>query len=150
MPQENTGTMRALCDAFNKRDWDTARQLLADDCEWVVMSTGRVTHGGAELVAASQQFWMIAVPDLRVDIVNLINAGDTVVIEWSAGGTMRGPLQLPEGWYPATKRSYRRRGCSVAELRDGKIVRYRDYSDAKTLLDQLGLSSMTPSATPVV
>lgn len=145
MSQQHAGIIRELYDAFNRRDWDTVRQLVAEDCEWVVMSSGRVTRGGSELAQASQPFWTIAFPDLRVEILNLVSEGDTVVVEWSAGGTMRGPLQRPEGWYPATGRTFRRRGCLVAELRGSKIVRYRDYFDAKTLLDQVGLSSMTPS-----
>jgi ketosteroid isomerase-like protein len=36
----------------------------------------------------------------------------------------------------------RRNGCSVAEVEDERIVRYRDYYDRATLLEQLGLTDV--------
>ncbi|HKB24654.1 MAG TPA: nuclear transport factor 2 family protein [Methylomirabilota bacterium] len=150
MAQENGRIVRALCGAINGRDWDAWRQLLSDDCEWVFVErgiTGGTLRGGVEVAAAFKQ-WTTTFPDLRMDIDNLIVAGETVVAEWSARGTQHGPLKRGEGWYPATGRSFTRRGCWVAELHGGRIVRFRAYTDAKTLLDQLGLASTTPHLLP--
>ena len=37
-----------------------------------------------------------------------------------------------------TGRSFARTGVGIVELRDGQIVRYRDYFDRLTMTEQLG------------
>jgi len=57
--------------------------------------------------------------------------------EWTSvatGRVFRGPA--------ANGAAFERRGCAVAEVRGGKIVRYRDYYDRATLLDQLDLRGL--------
>ena len=60
---------------------------------------------------------------------------NVVVAEWVTTGTFRRDFRGK----PANGRSFRRRGCAVAEVNGGKIVRYRDYYDRVTLLQQLDL-----------
>ena len=38
-----------------------------------------------------------------------------------------------------SRKSFRRRGCSVAEVQRGQIVHYRDYFDRVGILQQLEL-----------
>jgi predicted ester cyclase len=77
-----------------------------------------------------------AFPDGRGEILNLVACGETVVVEWLVHGTHAGRYEDQ----PPTGRRFERRGCSVAEVRDGKIVGYRDYFDRLTLTEQLGLA----------
>ena len=59
-------------------------------------------------------------------------------IEWTSTGTFKGVFRgrLPNG------KSFRRRGCSVAEVRHGQIVHYRDYFDRVGILQQLELMDL--------
>ncbi|MDQ3066595.1 MAG: ester cyclase [Actinomycetota bacterium] len=79
--------------------------------------------------------FVAAFPDWKVTIDGLVVANDHVVVEWSSSGTFEHEFR---GEAPNRKR-FRRRGCSVAEVRGGKIVRYRDYYDRATMLLQLDL-----------
>jgi hypothetical protein len=58
-----------------------------------------------------------------------------VVVEWHAQGTQTGPLRGE----PPSGRRFERRGCAVAEVEEGKIVRYRDYFDRAQVYEPLGL-----------
>jgi hypothetical protein len=60
--------------------------------------------------------------------------GEVVVVEWRMAGTNTGPLN----GRPPTNLPFARRGCSVATVRGGKIVSYRDYFDRLSQLEQLG------------
>jgi ketosteroid isomerase-like protein len=70
----------------------------------------------------------------------LIGQDDVVTNEWSARGTHDGPLPRADGHYDEpTGRFFARTGVGIVELRDGKIVRYRDHFDRQTMAEQLGL-----------
>jgi ketosteroid isomerase-like protein len=84
------------------------------------------THIGPEAMVRGVRAFHEQFPDGRTEIEQLWACGDVVVIEWRTSGT-RGDGA-----------SFSRRGCSVAEVRGGKIARYRDYFDRQTLGDQLG------------
>jgi hypothetical protein len=63
--------------------------------------------------------------------VTLIGQGDLVANEWSARGTHDAPLPRPDGGhYAPTGRSFARSGVGMVELRDSKIVGYRDLRPA--------------------
>ena len=56
-------------------------------------------------------------------------------------GTNTGPLSLPDGsTVPATGKAVRVRGCDIATVADGMIVRHHFYFDQMELLTQLGLA----------
>jgi ketosteroid isomerase-like protein len=72
--------------------------------------------------------------------MTLIGQDDVVANEWSARGTHDGPLPRADGhYYEPTGRFFARTGVGIVELRDGKIVRYRDHFDRQTMAEQLGL-----------
>ena len=50
---------------------------------------------------------------------------------------MAAPCLLPST--SPTGSAFARTGVGMIELRDGKIVRYRDYFDRQTMTEQLGL-----------
>jgi steroid delta-isomerase-like uncharacterized protein len=136
---ENIDVVRKLGEALTKRDWTAFNDLVAEDCEWIDVASGRTIRGDKELVDACRTF-TAAFPNFSVESVTLIGQGDLVANEWSARGTHDGPLQRPDGGhYEPTGRSFSRTGVGIVEVRDGKIVRYRDYFDRRTMTDQLGL-----------
>jgi steroid delta-isomerase-like uncharacterized protein len=127
--------IRRLWDAINARDYTTVAGLIEPECRWVSVGSGRTVIGPEAMVLGLLKF-ADAFPDGRGEILNLVAVDETVVVEWVVRGTNAGPYEDR----PPTGRRFERRGCSVAEVRAGKIVGYRDYFDRLTLTEQLGLS----------
>ena len=124
--------VRRFYAALNERDFNRAAGAVAERCEWVSVAA-ETTHRGPEPVVAGLRAWAEAFPDGRVEVLNTVGEGRFVVVEWRTTGTQSGPYRGAE----PTGRPVRRRGCAVAEVEGGKIVRYRDYYDRQTLAEQL-------------
>lgn len=127
-------TVRGLFDALNERDFARAAGAVAEQCQWESVAAETVHRGSGPIVAGLREF-VTSFPDWRVEVRTLVASDGTVVVEWDSSGTFEQPFrgEAPNG------KTFRRRGCSVAEVRGGKIVRYRDYYDRATLLRQLDL-----------
>jgi uncharacterized protein (TIGR02246 family) len=117
--------VRQMWDAINARDLARVAGAIAEHCEWVSVPTEQ-THIGPEAMVRGVRAFHETFADGRADIERLHAVGDVVVIEWRTSGT-----RTSDG------RSFSRRGCSVAEVRGGKIAKYRDYFDRPTLDEQL-------------
>ncbi len=131
------GLVRTFYAALNARDYARAAGPIAETCDWVSMPTEKVHRGPAAVVAGLREFTS-AFPDWRVDVERVITAGNTVVVEWRTTGTFDKPFR---GREPNGK-CFSRRGCAVAEVDRGQIVRYRDYFDRASLFTQLDLLDM--------
>ena len=132
------GIVRGYFNALNARDFARAAGPIAEDCEWTSVPTGRVFRGPAAIVAGLREF-ASAFPDWRCELDRVHCMEGVVVVEWVTSGTF---LNAFRG-HAANGRAFRRCGCAVAEVRGGKIVRYRDYYDRATLLEQLQLSDLS-------
>jgi steroid delta-isomerase-like uncharacterized protein len=129
--------LRDFYAALNARDYKRAAAAIARDCEWWSMPAETMHRGPGAVVAGLDEFTS-AFPDWRADIERLTVAGPVAAVEWISSGTFRAMFRgrLPNG------KSFRRRGCSVAEVRQGLIVHYRDYFDRVALLEQLDLMDL--------
>lgn len=127
--------LRRYFDALNKRDYDAVAGAFADDCEYVSVASGARFSGPASVVHGLREF-SEAFPDWRVELGAVISSPTIVAAEWRTSGTQDGLFR----GRPATGFRFRRDGCAVAEVADGRITRYRDYYDRVTLLEQLGLA----------
>jgi len=136
-PYAAENVVRGLFEALNERDYKRALAAIADSCEWWSMPSETMHRGGSALVAGLDQF-TAAFPDWRAEIERAVASGPVVAVEWVSSGTFRGVFRgkLPNG------KSFRRRGCSVAEVRQGQIVHYRDYFDRVGILQQLELMDL--------
>jgi steroid delta-isomerase-like uncharacterized protein len=128
-------------EAWNKRDFDRMRGLMHRDYTYTG-GDGKELKGPDAGLAVSQMF-AGAFPDGRIDIVNLKEAGDTVLVEFVGRGTHRGDFM---GIGP-TGRPVTVPVCNVLELRDGKIYREREYIDMANILVQIGVTRV-PTPTP--
>jgi steroid delta-isomerase-like uncharacterized protein len=135
------GVVRGLFDALNERDFERAAGAVAERCEWESVAAETV-HSGSKPIVDGLRRALEAFPDWHAEILHLHAAGGVVVVEWDSSGTFTGVFQGQE----ANGRAFRRRGCAVAEVAGGKIVRYRDYYDRATLLDQLDLTHLLYAA----
>lgn len=127
---------RTLYESFNSRELSRGEQLVAEDCEILNVpfeASFRGRRGWRQLAEG----WLAVFPDGEIQIVEQHLAGDTVITEFIGRGTQRGPLVTPVGPIPPSGGCVEVRFCELMRFRDGKLVRYRSYFDAATMIRQL-------------
>ncbi len=122
----NVETVQRLYDAFASRDANTIRQLFAPDIEWIqndgFPNGGR--HVGADVVlndvfARFRVDWT----DWTAPVHQWLDAGETVVAIGEYRGTHR-----------ATGRSMTAAFAHVYDIRDGRIIQFRQFTDTVQIL----------------
>ena len=80
--------------------------------------------------------YFTSTPDLSYKVVNIIYAGDNIVVEYSVTGT----LSNPEGATPAymKDKKYMLNYCAIFTIKNGKITKETDYFDQVAFLRQVG------------
>ncbi len=133
--QENVLIVQESFAAWNAHEEERFIKLLDANTTWEsdVFPAPFSGHEGA------RQFfnlYMTAFPDLHLDVEQILAAGDShVVVRWRSSGTHRGPL----GNIPATGRPVSNHGCTISQLKNGKIARAWVYFDNAHLLRQIGV-----------
>jgi steroid delta-isomerase-like uncharacterized protein len=130
-------TAKAAIAAFNAKDWNRTRELMASGSVYDEKATGRSIQGADEIVQALQA-WATAFPDATGNIMREIEAGDTAVIELVWRGTQTGPLETPNGPLPPSGRKVEFSACEVFTVKDGKVKSDTHYFDLMTMLTQIG------------
>ena len=131
------GVVRGFFEALARHDFARAAGAIAEHCEWESVPTGTIHRGPTPIIAGLRDF-VTGFPDWHVTIDRLTLSADTVVVEWSTSGTFTQPFrgEAPNG------RGFTRRGCAIADVQGGKIVRYRDFYDRAAMLEQVGLGHL--------
>lgn len=129
-----TATVRQLYDAFNAKDLKRITALAQPDAR-----TTNVPFGEKSSYGEDTERWMMAFPDGRCEVTNVVTQGDCVIAEFTGRGTHTGPLKGPAGDVPATGRKVELQCIEVFRFRGGKISESRLYFDAASLMAQLGL-----------
>jgi steroid delta-isomerase-like uncharacterized protein len=141
MAPKNVQTIKAVHDAFNDRDWDAIRRMIADECVFI---DGRGTsHKGPDAFALQYaKPWADAFSDGKITDAKYYDAGNAVATEFTGRGTNDGTL----GPLPPTGRRADLPYCEIYEFNaEGKIVSGRAYFDQLTLLIQLGHAQAPPT-----
>lgn len=132
MSDENVEMARRAFDAYNRGDVDAAVADIAPECEYV--ATGAVPDASLAYHKPEgfKQFiaWLRAeFDDVRLDVNDLIDAGDRVVISFTAHGRGKasGAATSWNLWH-------------VWTIRDAKFVRGRGYTREAEALEAAGLS----------
>ena len=125
------------------RDKEAQRTYYADDARVELLGTLEGA-GKAEVVAFFDEL-NGAVPDLRMEVLDVLGEGDKVAVHWHMTGTLAGPGQF--NGIDATGARIDLTGVDVVTFRDGQIVRNDAYTDNLTVARQLGL--MPPMGSPV-
>ena len=134
MASKNVETVQAQQAAFNDRDWDSMRGLIAEDCVFVD-GRGQRHQGPDEFVHNYSKGWADAFSDGQVAKPEYYDAGDTVITEFVGRGTNDGPV----GPLPASGRSVELPYVEIYHFDgEGKISGGRAYFDQLDLLGQLG------------
>jgi ketosteroid isomerase-like protein len=129
MSQENVEIVRANYESFN-RTHEVGQDAFHPDIEWHTRADlpDSGTHRGHDGVAQLFSSWVEAFEDLRVDPVELIDAGDLVVAVVRLGGGIRGSGQVVE-----------MEETHVWREVDGKTTEVREYQTKREALEAVGL-----------
>jgi steroid delta-isomerase-like uncharacterized protein len=134
--EENIQLMRRwFQEVWNEGRTETVHELLSPD------SVARGQRAADAEIRGPEEFVKFvreirgAFPDMQVKVEDIFGAGDKVVLRWSAIMTHTGDgLGLP-----ASGRTVRSRGISIARIVDGKIVEGWDNWDQLGMLEQIGV-----------
>src|SRR6266850_5202572 len=140
--QDNATIVRAHYDAFNRRDVEKDLSLVTDDVKWMNIPFD-VNYTGRKGYREFLNNWTTAMPDSKVEIVNVIGGEEWTVVEFIGRGTHTGPLVGPQGTIPATQKKLDLRFCELLRIMDGQIAEAHLYFDAATMLRQFGLLPLT-------
>jgi steroid delta-isomerase-like uncharacterized protein len=132
--QESAALARTLMAAIGRHDLDAIRALDAPDVVDDFVAIG--VFSGVDNVVAFFAELFAAVPDFRIEILNVTAEGDTAVVQWHATGTFSGgPFQ----GIHATGRSVDLRGCDVMRFDGGLLKHNTIYYDGLAFARQIGL-----------
>lgn len=131
----DAGTVaRAYFEAVGRRDLDAMTEF------YVPGGIGEI-YGLVRLEApTSYRGWFgnlfRAFPDLEMEIVEIVAAGEKAAVRWHAAGTFDGSANF-EGLAPNGSR-VKVQGCDVLTVRDGRIHHNDAYMNGAEMLRQLG------------
>ena len=131
---EATSIQKQMIRTIEEHDLEGLRALYHPD--YVYTGPDGVELKGAEAGVAVARTYTTAFPDLSFEVLTQHAAGtDTAIVEMRVRGTHKEELD----GIPATGREVTLEGCNIVQVRDGKIVRERDYYDSGEMLKQLGV-----------
>lgn len=129
---ENRRLVEELYDALNAHDLDRLATLY-DDSYLLECDSFPGPVRGPEGAKRTTATYLNAFPDLHFDILQMIATADHVVTRWRATGTNKGEFN---GMAP-TGRRVCINGCSVSQIRNGRMVKSVMYFDQLSLLRPL-------------
>ena len=132
--QVNLRIARQGWDAWNAHDVEGWLKILDEKHVWET-DTLPAPVNGRDAAGQTMRMYITAFPDLHFSVDQLLPSGDYVVTRYTATGTHRGDLM----GIPPTNRRAETHGCTIAEIKNGKIVHTRAFWDTGHLLRQLGV-----------
>jgi steroid delta-isomerase-like uncharacterized protein len=142
MASKNVETMRAAHESWNRRDFDGTASAAAPTISYTDYARG-VSIKTRDEFKTFVAGWAQAFPDGRIAGASYIDAGDTVIAQFTAAGTNDGPF----GPFPATGRRMSLQFCEICQFdASGRVISGGIYYDQFTLLTQLGHTKQAAAA----
>lgn len=113
---------RAYNEAENAHDLAATAALVTDDLQVAINGVPQLASGAADEEANAALF--AAYPDYRREVLEVVENGDRGAIRWRMVGTPAPGVQLA----PLDVH-----GCSIVEIRDGRLARAFLYTDMSVL-----------------
>jgi steroid delta-isomerase-like uncharacterized protein len=134
--EENVELMRRwFREVWNEHRTQTIFDLMAPDgIATGELEDGSPLRGPAEFAPFAERI-LGAFPDINMVVEDAFGADDRVVVRWSATMTHRGDHM----GMPATGKSVRLTGMSIARIQDKKIIEGWDSWDQLGMLKQIGI-----------
>jgi steroid delta-isomerase-like uncharacterized protein len=124
--------------ALNAHDLDRFERLLADDYR-AELPVDASSIDRAQNRTRLQGFFS-AIPDLRYELNRVSAGGDSVFVEWRAGGIHAGPYPMLDGVeVPPTGKAVQFSGVTIMNFYNGKLKHSRIIMDRGSLLQQFGI-----------
>ena len=135
---QNHDVVEAFWTAFEAGDLDAAAEQFAPD--GVFQQPGMPEMRGREALRMMLAGWRSAFPDIRHEVDEVAEDGDTVAVRLRVLGTHQGTLQMPDGQaIPATGREVVWESVDWIKVTDGQVASWRVYQDTMGFLVDLGL-----------
>lgn len=116
---------------WNKRDHALMRELMTEDA--VGHLEGGIDVVGPDGFEAFMNDFLSAVPDLKLEVKNILADGDDVCVHWQASGTHTGPgLGLPPS---DAKVNFQ--GVTWLRVKNGQLVEGWDFWNREGLLQTM-------------
>ena len=132
MSEENVEIVRDVTTRFATGDRESWREVLAEDVIWDTSATTLPQAGVYEGHSGVERYfidWLGTWENPVYENVEIIDAGDSVVVVFRLAG--RGKASSVE-----TEATF----FGVYEVKDGRIVRFRQYETREEALEAAGLS----------
>lgn len=131
--------VRESVEAFNRGDAAGYAAHYADDARLIGPFFPEPLVGRATIEQTTAAMGA-AFSDMYWTIVNLVEDANRVVCELHVEGTHDGPLPMPAGELPATRRKVSFDVLEILEFDDdGLVAEHREYMDPGALMAQLGV-----------
>jgi ketosteroid isomerase-like protein len=133
MSQENLETVKEFTKVFEAGDRNTWRDYFDPEVIWDTSASAMPSagiHHGHQGIEQFFRDWLGTWSDHRIETREYIDAGDSVIVVFHQSGTGRGSGVRAE-----------RDFFGVYDLRDSKVVRYRQYESREEAVEAVGLSS---------
>jgi len=134
MASRNVEIMRRAHEAFNHRDFEINLSVMAETATYREHARG-ITMEGREQFRQFLEAWSTAFTDGTITNAKYIDAGDTVVAQFTFEGINDGP-------YAGLPPTGQRVSCSICEIArfdpNGMAISVNLYYDQYTILMQLG------------
>lgn len=121
---QNVARLRQLFADLERLDFAAVAGHCANDCSYEDVPYAEATVVGPEAIGAKLAYGLGSLERLPTTIHEVAEAGDTVLMERT------------EVWHHRSGERATLRVAAVFKFRDGKLVLWRDYWDARTLLSQ--------------
>jgi steroid delta-isomerase-like uncharacterized protein len=130
--QANLAVMHRYFDLLYTKDLDAMLELVDDDIRWLVVPTGDVIRGKAELAELAKNHWA-ASPDRTKKLLTLFAVEDYACMEYASGGTLTGEVDFRSIKIPPSGLTYEIQCCFVFRFKNGRINRVHEYFDMDTV-----------------
>ncbi len=123
-PSPNEARLRQLFRDLDRLDFDAVAAKCAQDCVYDDIPFEAASVTGPAAIRAKLALGLAKLERIPTTIHELVEQGDTILVERT------------EVWHHKTGERATLRVAAVFKFRDGEIVLWRDYWDARTLLSQ--------------
>ena len=135
--KDNTHLAEQAISALNAHDLNRYVKLL-DNSYIGESELAQNPLRGPDAARQMLEGYLTAFPDLHLEVEQIIASGDHVVARVRVTGTQKGNFM----GIPPTNKTIQIQSCNVVEVKNGKVVRSRVYTDNAKLFQQLGVLSL--------
>ncbi|MCG6167224.1 ester cyclase [Leptospira sp. FAT2] len=119
-------------EAYNSHNPDAAISLYDENIANLQFPWGKTVQG-REAMRNTYVNVFKAFPDIRIEVMNMIEQEPWVVVEWRFSGTMKGEF----AGHTPNNNSFDMHGCEIFQIVNGKILVQHGYWDKETMFSQL-------------